>query len=99
MLYVAVFEYHDKPDKQGKRALHIHGVANHSAMKLEESGKNTKINLDIGIKSITLRTGSLDLRPLCTCMGAEIKLLNISVSMSENPTVRLVGVGICIAII
>ena len=32
LLYVAVFEYHDKPDKQGKRALHIHGVANHSAM-------------------------------------------------------------------
>ena len=42
LLYVAVFEYHEKPDEHGRRALHIHGVANHSAMKLEESGKKYK---------------------------------------------------------
>ena len=42
MFYVAVFEYHKKTDEQGKHALHIHGVANHSAMKLEESGRKYK---------------------------------------------------------
>jgi len=42
LFYVAVFEYHKKTDEQGKHALHIHGVANHSAMKLEESGRKYK---------------------------------------------------------
>lgn len=42
LFYVAVFEYHKKADEQGKHALHIHGVANHSAMKLEESGRKYK---------------------------------------------------------
>ena len=42
LMYVAVFEYHEKKDSNGKRALHIHGVANHSAMRLSESGKKYK---------------------------------------------------------
>lgn len=36
--YVAVYEYHDRLEADGKRALHVHGVANHSALRLADSG-------------------------------------------------------------
>lgn len=40
--YVAVYEYHERLEADGKRALHVHGVANHSALKLVDSGHKYK---------------------------------------------------------
>lgn len=40
--YVAVYEYHDRVEQDGKRALHVHGVANHSALNLTDSGRKYK---------------------------------------------------------
>lgn len=36
--YVAVYEYHNRVESDGKRALHVHGIANHSALSLVDSG-------------------------------------------------------------
>lgn len=43
--YVAVYEYHDRLEQDGKRALHVHGVANHSALNLTDSGRKYKDKL------------------------------------------------------
>lgn len=40
--YVAVYEYHDRVEDDGLRALHVHGVANHSALRLVDSKKKYK---------------------------------------------------------
>lgn len=43
--YVAVYEYHNKVESDGLHALHIHGVANHSALQLVPSGRKYRDKL------------------------------------------------------
>lgn len=42
LMYVAVYEYHEALEADGNRAIHIHGVANHSALRMIESGQRYK---------------------------------------------------------
>jgi hypothetical protein len=37
--YVAVYEYHDRVESDGHRAIHVHGIANHSALRMVDSGR------------------------------------------------------------
>lgn len=43
--YVAVYEYHEKVESDGRRAIHVHGVANHEALKMVDSGKKYRDKL------------------------------------------------------
>jgi hypothetical protein len=36
--YVAVYEYHDKVETDGLHAIHVHGVSNHDALRMTDSG-------------------------------------------------------------
>lgn len=36
--YVAVYELHKRVEADGRHAIHVHGVANHNALKMEDSG-------------------------------------------------------------
>lgn len=40
--YVAVYEYHKRTEKDGKQAIHVHGVCNHDALKMVDSGHQYK---------------------------------------------------------
>lgn len=40
--YVAVYEFHHGTENDGKHAIHVHGVANHDALKMQDSGKKYK---------------------------------------------------------
>jgi hypothetical protein len=37
--YVAVYEYHHKLETDGKPAIHVHGVANHGALVMQDAGR------------------------------------------------------------
>lgn len=36
--YIAVYEYHNRVEDNGKHAIHVHGLCNHSAMRMVYSG-------------------------------------------------------------
>lgn len=43
--YVAVYEYHSRTEADGRQAIHVHGVANHSALSLADSGRKYRDKL------------------------------------------------------
>lgn len=40
--YVAVYEYHHQTERDGKQAIHVHGVCNHDALRMTDSGHKYK---------------------------------------------------------
>lgn len=42
LMYVAVYEYHHALEDDGLHAIHLHGVSNHSALRMEDSGQRYK---------------------------------------------------------
>lgn len=88
LCYVAVYEYHEKTELDGKKALHIHGIANHSALKLVDSGikhkgKDGKYHKIYNVKDWKL--GHTTAMYIYGTREAAIKYISKYVRKSEEP--------------